>query len=156
MPCQRVPNCRVAEPIPQHTKPGSSTSKAPSPNPLSKSSFSPRYEWHSHDDSRFHLNCSTTNSQAASDRPRSYPAIRVGAPAASRRPKRQVEKEGRAGSNRPRGDVREPEESHRGSRGRGGSCGRRGTTLWCVDLHTPNPPFCTHCESACIILVYYS
>lgn len=143
MPCQRVPNTRVAEPTPpaQHTKPGSSKSKPLSPNP-SPHRPPARYEWHSHDDHDcHHLNRPSTHSQAASDRPRTYAAIRFGAPAASRRPKWQVEKEGGPSPNRPRGDVREPEEPHRGSRRGRGSCGGRGATLWCADLHDSQSPF---------------
>ena len=94
-----------------------------------------RHEWRNYNDHYHDNSCITTKSQATTYRPRSSPAARVGAPATPSGHERQVESEGGFGGGRPRSDVREPEEPHRGARGRRGVCGGRGTPLWCARLH---------------------
>ena len=61
----------------RHTKPGTSTSNPPSPNPFLNSSANRRHEWYSHDNYRYHFNrpTTTTYGQATSDMPRPYTAI---------------------------------------------------------------------------------
>lgn len=94
-----------------------------------------RHEWHNDHDLYYDDGCTTTNPQATTNRPRPSPAVYVGAPATPSSHEREVESEGGSCGDRPRSNVRELEEPHRGARGRRGVRRGRGTPLWCARLH---------------------